>query len=223
MIDELVRTLVVAGSPAPSSPGLVSRLAAQADVVVAADRGADACMRAHVVPTAFVGDADSVSPEALAWVREATSDQRLFSPEKDDTDLSLAMRAASELAYERGSYVQTTVTCASGGRVDHALAVFGVLSRFSADSPVLAEDGFECHVLSPSGTPTWDLPASALGSTFSFVALSDGAVVSEAGMRWELDHLRTNALADRGVSNVVTSPDAHITCHAGTLAAFLLA
>jgi thiamine pyrophosphokinase len=222
MIDELVRTLVVAGSPAPSSPELVSRLASQADVVVAADRGADACMRAHVVPAAFVGDADSVSPEALAWVREATADRRLFPPEKDDTDLGLAMAAARELAYERGSYVQTTVTCASGGRVDHAMAVFGVLSRSAADSPILAEDGFECRILSPEGTPTWALPSDAVGSTFSFVALSDGTVVSEVGLRWELDHLRTDALADRGVSNVVMAPDAHITCHAGTLAAFLL-
>ena len=65
-----MRILLVAGSPAPSSSALVSRLAAQNDLVLAVDRGADACRAAGVVPGAFCGDTDTVSEEGLAWVRD---------------------------------------------------------------------------------------------------------------------------------------------------------
>ncbi|MDD2588918.1 MAG: thiamine diphosphokinase, partial [Atopobiaceae bacterium] len=202
MIDELVRTLVVAGSPEPSSAELVASTAASCDVVVAVDRGADALRRAGVVPTAFCGDADSISEEGLAWVRSRVPCERLYPSHKDDTDLALGMRLAEELAYQRGSYVATTVCCASGGRSDHALGVFGVLARFAADSPVLVDDGLECHVLSPEGTPAWAPGADACGMTFSVVPLFGEACVSERGFEWELDHRRMRAMDDLGISNV---------------------
>ena len=118
-----MRILLVAGSPAPSSPALVSRLAAQNDLVLAVDRGADACRAADVVPGAFCGDADTVSEEGLAWVRDQAlrrgdGDEipiRLFPPAKDDTDLSLGFTCARELAAERGEELKVAVTCASAG------------------------------------------------------------------------------------------------------------
>ena len=61
-----------------------------------------------------------------------------------------------------------------------------------------------------------------MGAHFSFVALADGSVVSEAGMRWELDHFRVDALRDRGISNVIDRAGAAIECHSGILAAFLI-
>ena len=107
--------------------------------------------------------------------------------------------------------------------MDHALAVFGVLAANGDLAPVLVEDAFECRVLSPRGRMSWRLGPDAEGRGFSFVALADGTVVSERGMRWELDHFRVDALRDRGISNVVVAPDAGVTCHEGILAAFLLA
>lgn len=225
-----MRILLVAGSPAPSSSALVSRLAAQNDLVLAVDRGADACRAASVVPGAFCGDADTVSEEGLAWVRDQASRReggdeipiRLFPPAKDDTDLSLGFTCARELAAERGEELEVTVTCASAGRMDHALAVFGVLAKNADLAPRLIEDEFECRILAPSGTETWELGEGALGDHFSFVALADDTCVSEKGLRWELDHFHVDALRDRGISNVVDTADACVTCHEGILAAFLI-
>lgn len=225
-----MRILLVAGSPAPSSSALVSRLAAQNDLVLAVDRGADACRAAGVVPGAFCGDADTVSEEGLAWVRDQAlrredGDEipiRLFPPAKDDTDLSLGFTCARELAAERGEELKVTVTCASAGRMDHALAVFGVLAKNADLAPRLIEDEFECRILAPSGAETWALGEGALGSHFSFVALADDTCVSETGLRWELDHFHVDALRDRGISNVVDTADACVTCHKGILAAFLI-
>lgn len=252
-----MRVLLVAGSPEPSSPELVSRLAAEADLVCAIDRGAEACRAAGVVPGAFCGDADTVSPETLAWVqgasgaaehvcRAAESGElvvpadyerdvpeirglagaigvRVFPPAKYDTDLSLGFSCARQLAAERGEALELTVTCASAGRMDHALAVFGVLAANADLAPTLVEDACTCKVLAPQGQACWRLPAEAQGHHFSFVALADATVVSERGMRWELDHFKVNALRDRGISNVVEAPDATVTCHEGVVAAFLIA
>lgn len=121
-----------------------------------------------------------------------------------------------------GGAPRVTVTCASGGRPDHALAVYGVLADNADLSPRLVEDGFECRVLSPAGTRSWELGEGAVGREFSFVALQDGTRVSERGLRWELDDYRVDALRDRGISNVIDATKATVCCHEGILAAFLL-
>lgn len=244
-----MRALLVAGSPEPSSPALVAELAAGCDLVVAVDRGAEACRAAGVVPHAFCGDADTVSEETLAWVRSQRGADapelavvpaddvretpevgkmgesfgiRLFPPAKYDTDLSLAFSCARELASELDEALEVTLTCASAGRMDHALAVFGVLASNADLAPVLVEDAFECRILSPRGKRAWTFAADACSRHFSFVALADASVVSESGMRWNLDHYRVDALRDRGISNVIDEPGATITCHDGIVAAFLI-
>lgn len=217
-----MRVLLVAGSPEPSSIDLVSKLACSVDKVIAVDRGAEVCRSASIVPSAFCGDADTVSTPTLEWIKASTNNVELFEPAKDDTDLSLAFSSALALAQAAYEELELVVTCASAGRMDHALAVFGVLAKHADIAPVLIEDAFECQILSPYGCPIWEFAESEQGSGFSFVALSDGAEVSLDGMRWELDHKRLDALCDLGISNVVDEPDASITVHRGVVAAFLL-
>ena len=204
-----MRLLLVAGSPEPSSSSLVSHLAVEADQVLAIDRGAEACRVAGVVPDAFCGDADTVSAETLSWVREHAAGTpvsegtlavdpaddvrerpqihglhgdlgiRIFPPAKYDTDLSLGFACARQIAAERGEALDVTVTCASAGRMDHALAVFGVLASNADVAPVLVEDAFECRILAPNGVTAWEFGDECVGSHFSFVALADASVVSE--------------------------------------------
>ena len=181
-----MRVLLVAGSPEPSSAATLSELAREAETVVAIDRGAEACRAAGIVPDAFCGDADTVSADTLAWVRDhasasaaATTGQhldvtpaddvretpqihglhgelgiRLFPPAKYDTDLSLGFACARQIASERGEDLEVTVTCASAGRMDHALAVFGVLASNADLAPSLVEDAFTCRILSPRQVDT---------------------------------------------------------------------
>lgn len=147
---------------------------------------------------------------------------RIFPPAKYDTDLSLGFACARQIAQERGERLDVTVTCASAGRMDHALAVFGVLASNADLAPRLVEDAFECRILSPRGRETWELGTRAQGHHFSFVALADSSVVSIRGARWNLDHFHVDALRDRGISNVIDEPDAAYTCHEGIIAAFLI-
>lgn len=218
-----LRALVVAGSPQASSPRLVSDLASRADYVIAADGGADVLMRAGVRPDVFCGDADSASGDAVAWARSVAGRDIAFPVEKYATDLALAIDCARHEAARRNARLELTVTSASGGRPDHALAVIGQLAAVSEASPLLAEDGFACRVLSPEGLATWKLSEGDVGSTFSAIAVAEGTVASERGFKWELDHRALPLLGDEGVSNVVVAPDSAVTCHAGRLACFLIA
>ena len=208
--------LVVGGAPHACSPELLARLAREADVVAAVDRGLDACRAADLLPDVLIGDADSATPESLAWAREARVEEIAFPVEKDDTDLGLA------LAWAKAHVERVIVSCVSGGRPDHALAVYGCLARHVALMPRIIEDDFECRILSAEHAPAWELGESARGMTFSFTALSAEAVVSEHGMHWELDHRRVGCLFDLGISNVVTTGSARIDVHEGIVAAFLL-
>ena len=213
----VLRALVVGGSPQPSSVHLVSELAEHADIVIAADRGVDQLMRADVVPHVFCGDEDSASGEACAWAHEQAGKVVHHPVEKDDTDLGLCVALAREEADRRGAALKLTFTCVSGGRTDHALAVWGVLARAADASPVVAEDDYTCHILSPLGTPAWHMEERE-GATVSAIALAPGTVASAWGMHWDLDHAPMELLGDLGVSNRVESASAGYHCDSGVLA-----
>lgn len=219
---EPLRALVVDGSPSPSSPELVARLAAGADYVVAADRGAETCRAAGVVPDAYCGDHDSVSPETGAWASGRAGRTIEFPSEKYATDLSLAIDCARHEAARQGRRLRLTVTCASGGRPDHALGVVGLLAGAADACPALVEDAFEMRIVAAGDAPEWRLGEKAEGHTFSVIAVAPGTVVSESGMRWCLDRRPLGLLNDLGVSNVVEDKDAAVSVSSGAVAAFLL-
>lgn len=216
----VTRALVVAGSPEPSSPALVTDLARSADLVVAADKGTDALLKAGVTPSLFCGDEDSASQDALRWLREKNVELERHPVEKDDTDLGLAIVLARKRAEERGSALRLTVTCASGGREDHMLGVFGLLARSADVWAQLVEDDFVCRVLSPLGRNEWRID-DRVGDTLSVVALAPDTRVSESGMRWNLEECVLDVLDDVGISNRIVSSEACVCCRCGVALVFL--
>ena len=104
----------------------------------------------------------------------------------------------------------------SGGAPDHALAVLGRLAAWPGHVEVW-EDSFTQRILKAG--ETWSLTGH-LHERFTFIPLTPEAVVSERGMRWELDHKHVPLLSDLGVSNVIDTEDAAITCHEGTISAW---
>ncbi|MDM8270450.1 thiamine diphosphokinase [Thermophilibacter provencensis] len=217
-----LRALVIDGSPEPSSPGLVARLADSSDYVICADGGADVCRRAGIVPDVFCGDSDSASDEAAAWAAAAARTCVSFPSEKYATDLALAIDCARHEAARRTAPLSLKVTCASGGRADHALAVVGLLAGAGCASARIVEDAYEMRIVSAEGESRWELGPDAVGRTFSAVAVAPGTRVDERGMRWELEDKPMGLLDDLGISNVVSSPDARIVCREGAVAAYLI-
>lgn len=216
-----LEVLIVDGSPEPCSQALLRVLAQRHPFVIAVDRGVDHCMAAGVRPSMFVGDLDTASPEALAWARNTCGSEKLFSPEKDDTDFGLAFTAARQRAAMLRRPISVHVACAFGGRQEHALGVFGVMAANADLAPTIIDDEVECKILSPQGQSTWQFGADVVGTSFSAIALAADTRVTERGMHWEISDFELAPLSDRGVSNVIESPSASVTCESGILAAFL--
>lgn len=227
------RILLVGGSPDGVTTDTLLRAAEGADAVVAVDRGLDAALGSGLRVDLFCGDADSVSAAGRALVDDALGraasgapgspaafEVERYDPHKDFTDLSLALRA---VASRWGGGARLVASGFSGGHPDHLLGVFGRLVEWPG-AVCLVEDGFRGRVLrgGESWNPVGSEAAFSAGSRFSFVPLSaGGAVVSERGMRWELDAERVGLLSDLGISNVIERADARIECLDGAVAAWV--
>lgn len=218
--------LVVDGSPQASSAELVRQLADAADYTIAVDQGAETLHRAGIRPDLFCGDSDSVSSGDAGWASKVSRDEVHLPSEKYVTDLGLAIWCARNEAARRGMTLRLTLTCATGGRPDHALGVLGLLAQNADACPRVVEDDVEWRILSPDGAPSWQLrdssaTAPSCAPTFSVVALRPHTVVSETGARWNLDHRELDLLGDMGISNVATG-DTRVECHSGIAVAYLL-
>ncbi|MBS8263417.1 thiamine diphosphokinase [Mesobacillus boroniphilus] len=88
------------------------------------DRGVFYLLKAGVKPAAAFGDFDSVSEAEMAEIEEVVTDLKKFKPEKDETDMELALNWALEQEAE-----SITIFGATGGRLDHLMANIQLLVK----------------------------------------------------------------------------------------------
>jgi thiamine pyrophosphokinase len=125
-------TLVGGG---PVSRADLARAMGFAPVVVAADGGADRCLKAGVMPEAVVGDFDSISAKARHAI---PANRQHVIAEQESTDFDKAL-----------SVIETPYVLAlgfTGARVDHGLAVFNALVRSNKACVVLGPKDVVFHV-----------------------------------------------------------------------------
>ena len=88
------------------------------DLFIGVDRGSLFLIEQGICPDLAVGDFDSVSEKELALIYSQSKEVLQAQPEKDDTDLELAVKAV----FARSPQAQVTIFGAFGGRLDHTLA-----------------------------------------------------------------------------------------------------
>lgn len=191
----------------PPALQLISELRSVADIVIAADGGADKAMALGLDVDAVVGDLDSVSDAAHGTVSEERFHQ---VHDLDTTDLEKAI----SFAIERG-YDAIDVVGAGGGRADHALANLSVLMVFRGQADLrIHDDLFEIRLVEGSLTLT-----AEPGTVVSLVAIGRCEGVSTTGMRWDL-HEYALAFSPYGVHNEVASSPATVSVREGDLLLF---
>lgn len=201
-----LRALVVANGELPSH-ALVRQLAELADLVIAADGGADRALAAGVVPAIVIGDLDSVSDAARERLGPAAF---LLDDDEHATDLEKAVR----LAVARGAR-RVDVVAAGGARADHALANLSVIVRFRGVADVhVVDDLFDIRLV--DGEVMVD---AVPGTVVSLVAIGTCSGVTTRGLRWDLDGV-TLDFGPRGIHNEVRERPAVIRAAGGTLLLF---
>jgi thiamine pyrophosphokinase len=176
---------LVGGGPVSKAALAISRRFAPR--VVAADGGADHCLRNGLLPEAVIGDFDSISAQAQALI---PSDRlhRVDDQETTDFDKALGLIAAPFVLAL--GFV--------GARVDHGLAVFNALVRH-ADRP--------CIVIGPRDVVFHAPPRTRLqmrvGDRLSLFPMAP-VTGHSTGLHWPIDRIALAPAGRIGTSNRVS-------------------
>ncbi len=185
----LAHAVLVANAPFRWTPRLTA-LATAADLLLAADGGANHLARIGLRPVSVIGDLDSISGPTRAWLEEAAMVER---PDQDRTDLDKAL----EFAFEDLGIEAVTVLAATGGRVDHDLGNLGLLARRALGTR-LTYEGDVHRLLAVCGGVRLD---AIPGETWSFWTYDPAVRVTIEGVRWPVENAALDAGSRPSISN----------------------
>jgi len=198
----------------PNDGVMVSRAlrALPADaLIIAADGGARVARWYGLRPHVVIGDLDSIQQGDLAALKRIGVEVLGCPPEKDETDLELALTYAAG----RGAGWMR-VLGGIGNRLDQTLANVYLLSAPALHGrDVRLAAGRQEAWLIGAGQHAID---GAVGDTVSLLPLAGPAVgVTTDGLYYRLIEETLTYHQARGVSNVLSRPTATITLTAGVL------
>jgi thiamine pyrophosphokinase len=181
-------------------------------VLIAADGGGRHCRALGLEPDILIGDFDSLPGAEVEALERAGAEIVRHPPEKDATDLELAL----DLALARG-HTELIVVGAIGDRWDQSLANFLMLATKTPPRGSLVYlDGIQEARLVRAGEAL--AIEAAEGDLVSLIPLSeDAAGVTTHGLAYPLKDGRLVFGASRGVSNVIQAAKAEVSVAAGAL------
>jgi thiamine pyrophosphokinase len=184
-----------------------------ADLVVAADGGTLALERWRVVPHAIVGDLDSLGLERARAYEARGVKVVAFSPEKDESDLELAIA----FAIKSGADDILLLGIFGGERFDHELANTLLLANDAYRGRGLRAVRGKVGVRALHGGERIELAAGPGDGVTLLAVRGDAEGVRTHGLRYALAGETLRFGAARGLSNVVMSRPASVTCDRGVL------
>jgi thiamine pyrophosphokinase len=186
------------------------------DLRIGVDGGTDVWLRAGLAPHLAVGDWDSLkNRNVLNTIPHLT-----YSPDKDESDLFLAARAAIDLGAR-------SIVCAgvTGGRPDHTLASIYDLARIASGQlgkvravTTVGPEGVTSYL--SSRIPSWRSKV-ALGQVISVLAV--GGTAKGVTLRGFKHALRNAAMPcnSLGLSNRAKSVSVGVDLKSGNLIVFV--
>jgi len=180
------------------------------DYLVAVDGGMQYLNRLALTPHLIIGDMDSIDPLDLqSMLAEGVQIER-FPPQKDQTDLELAI----DLVLQKG-FKRILLFAALGGRLDQSLANLFLLTRDDLkDINVRMQDGQESVFLIRRETHIQTLPGDRI-SLLPLCAPVTG--INTKGLLYPLNDESLFPQKTRGISNEALSKKVSINIESGLL------
>jgi thiamine pyrophosphokinase len=194
---------VLAGQDMPLT--LLGSWAASAEMLLAADSGADRLVEAGYEPHKIVGDLDSVTTSTLVLGAEIVQDQSL-----DFTDCDKLLRLAADEGYE-----EITLASVEGDLPDHFLATMQSAARAKLSVRFAMRRGVGWLVRSDRDLALDSQP----GRRLSLLPLSETTGVRLTGVAWELNNADLQPHGMTSISN--RTVNSLVTARVGTGTAFL--
>jgi thiamine pyrophosphokinase len=180
-------------------------------LLVAADGGARTAASFGLLPAHVIGDMDSLDGDEQAALLAAGAQLHRYPPEKDETDLELALTFAVEHGVR-----WLRVLGAVGDRIDQTfsnITLLGLAALAGCDARLVS--GRQAVWLAEAGEHAID---GEPGDTLSLLPLGGpAACITTHGLYYPLRGETLHVGPARGISNVLTSPRAHVAFTAGTL------
>lgn len=214
----MVAVIYVGGVGPSTMPTLpfTSLPSSEPSLRVAADAGLDLAVELGEDVDVIIGDLDSVDLDLLAAARDRGVEVREYPPDKDLTDLELAIQAVLENS--PGRQRDLVVIGGGGGRLDHLLGVLAALAAATLlGLDVTGYLGDDVVWLVGPGVRL-ELAAQP-GTTVSLMAIGGPATVQRAiGLQWPLSNVTLSPTSAIGVSNCVLSPAVTVEVRSGVVA-----
>lgn len=179
------------------------------DYIICTDGGYDIALSQDISPDLLLGDFDSIKSELPENI-----EIKRFEPEKDYTDLDLAMRTAVE-----AGVTELKIFGGIGGRLDHTVANIQLLYHYNKffKKLIMLDGSNKCFILDSEKVRNFVIPRekNSYLSVFSLSEKSTG--VSISGAKYPLhDHTLTKSFP-LGVSNEFTEKNTAISIKDGIL------
>jgi thiamine pyrophosphokinase len=184
---------------------------ADGDYCIAADGGLDYLIQIGIEPNLVMGDLDSVTDTDKTQNYET----RIFPPEKDDTDMLLAIKEGLARGYR---YFE--IYGALGGRFDHTFAniqCLNFLINNNAEGRLIGSNGSFITMIKNSKITfkASQYEPSRKISVFAYGGTACG--VTECGLKYTTDNITIKSDFPIGISNEFTGEDAYIKVSDGIL------
>ena len=209
-----MRAIIIANGRIDHSK-LPRSLVAPTDLIICADGGASNALALGLQPQIVIGDLDSLDESLRSQLKEDGCHFIPHSARKDETDLELAMK----YAVEKGAR-EVLILGALGYRFDHALANVLLLALPELRSTVVKIlDGQQEICLIRDET----LIMGRIGDTLSLLPLTEQVTgICTEGLEYPLQDDTLYLGPSRGISNILTSPQARIRIGQGLLLAVMI-
>ena len=188
----------------------IDALLATADLIIAADSGAETALQYGHVPAIVVGDFDSLTMSTTELEARGSTLVRA-EVEKDETDTELAI----QVALAHGATNITILGAIGGSRFDHTMANVLLLAGIEV-VPIRIVDGLmTCWLLRGPGSTSIVGKEGDLLSLFPLTTEATGVRTRDLYYPLQGESLRFGR--PRGVSNVLMSEHAEVSLEDGML------
>lgn len=182
----------------------------KAHAVIGVDRGALWLLRHRVTPDVAIGDFDSVTKVEKKRIHDHSDVYIEYAPEKDATDLELAIDHAISLKPK-----EVMLFGVLGRRFDHAMGAVHMLLRLESHNiyGVIVDNFSKINIVRRQQTLAHD----NIYRYVSIIPVMTKATVTLKGFAYELARTALYSGSSLGISNEISGTSAHITVHQGSV------
>lgn len=204
---------IVAGGPKEFVPRL-SENQGENIIWIGVDKGVQMIMEADLRPDLAVGDFDSILEVEWKRIERLVPTLRKFKPEKDETDMELAIMWALEM-----NPSSVKIFGGTGGRLDHFMANALMLGKFKQKNPDVAFELIDTqNVISVHLPGGHKIKRDEEKKFISFIPMfSDVYGLTLIGFKYPLNHHHVPTGSSLCISNELIHETGHFSFEKGIL------